>query len=115
MNEVEKEAIPIRCEVVCVHYSECLPFVSPIICSKIKLWDDIAESVKHAGYLPVEEVKLEELGDEEIKAVFPYLITVPDCDGMKVDLAQYHKVSKATNTHNSKEKLYSLRNSKCNS
>ena len=41
----------IACEKVCVHYSECYPFVNPVGCTKIELWDDIAESVKHADYI----------------------------------------------------------------
>ena len=99
MSEVvEKLAKPIACEKVCVHYSECVPFVNPVVCSTIELRDDIAESVKHAGYLPVQEVQLEVLtfNQEQILGLIPAQ-AILDYDKAKEVL---EKVSQATNAHN---------------
>jgi len=46
----EKLTQPIACEKVCSHYVECIPYTEPVACTKIELWDDVAESVEHAGY-----------------------------------------------------------------
>lgn len=105
MVEVEKEARPINCWAVCVHYSECVPFVNLVICTKIKLWDYIAESVEHAGYQRVEPVQLEVLSPEEIDKVYMEA-EIPRAGYVENCKAIMRATVKATNKHNSKEQLY---------
>jgi len=66
MNDRERIAKQIRCEPLCIHSSECYPFVSPVACTKFELWEDIKDSIEHLGYHRIDLEKLKRLAPEEI-------------------------------------------------
>jgi len=61
----EKVAQPIRCDVLCIHYTECYPYVNPVGCTRLELWDDIKQSIKQAGYV--------KLSDDQSLPHIPYI------------------------------------------
>ena len=64
--------------------------------------------IKEAGYLPVEPVQLEVLGDEEMKSVIKENIALLDNEEKAVELL--FKVSQNTNAHNeAKGQLYRVK------
>lgn len=76
---------------------------APIVSNFVKVAKQIVNLIKEAGYLPVEPVQLEVLGDEEIQETIISITGFYNPSWLK-----HHKpISRATNTHNeSKGQLY---------